>query len=272
MFYESRIFYLFVLCFKLVGKDNQTDIALLSVSCFLNSIFYVLDRSLVIKVSHVHFDTFELDFEISRSTLECINQRSCFLAGEVKNSAFDAMFIWIDRFVKEIEKCLFSFLYCIIVSKIEFWHRNNLAFDSFKVFADIYTHILKRAKIFISPQLFHKFQYLFLFFISRLDGILRNFFSSELIKVLGDSSHKAKLWDKEYLEVFVLPTTFYFEQRLLFVCYFEIVLLLVIIFQAGWWIFQNYRIYFLEHNFFNFVVGCFAIVSHNNFTIQLSLQ
>ena len=65
LFHESRILDLFVLSFELIGKDNQTDIAAFSFSCFLNRIFYVLDRPLVIEVSHIHFNTLEFDFEVS---------------------------------------------------------------------------------------------------------------------------------------------------------------------------------------------------------------
>ncbi len=121
------------------------------------------------------------------------------------------MFAWIDRLVIEIEKCFFPLFDCVVVSEIEFWHGDNLTLDSFKVLADIDAHIFERAEIFVSPQLFHKFQYLFLFFVSRLDSVLGNLFSSELVKILGDSSHEAEFGNKEYLEVFVLPTTFYFE-------------------------------------------------------------
>ena len=122
---------------------------------------------------------------------------------------------------------------CIVVSKIESWHRNDLAFDSFKVLADTDPHIFQGAEIFVSPQLLHKFQDLFLFFVCRSDSVFGDLFSSELVEVLGDSSHEAEFWNEEYLEVLVLPATFYFEQGLLFVCYTEVVLLLVVVFQTG---------------------------------------
>ena len=47
-----------------------------------------------------------------------------------------------------------------------------------------------------------------------LDCVFRYFFSSELIEVFWDASHKAKLWNEQDLKFFVATVAFNFKERL----------------------------------------------------------
>ena len=109
--------------------------------------------------------------------------------------------------------------------------------------------------------------------VSGFDGILRNLFPSQLVKVFRNASHKAKLRDEDDRKLVVtFPPALDLQQRLLFVANCQIVLPFVVLPQVADAILKNDSIHILEKELLDFVVGSFAVVGHDDLVGQFNLQ
>ena len=174
------------------------------------------------------------------------------------------MFAMEDGLAVELEEGLLSFFNFVVVSESDARHRNDSALDSLEMFADFDAQFLQRSEFIVLPEFLHKVHYFPLLLIWRLYGVLRYLFSSELIKVLRNSCHEAKLWDEEDLKFFVLAPALNFQKWLLQVGDLEIVLLLVVLSDRNAGIIKADRVNIFEDDILNTIIGSFPIVCHDN--------
>ena len=139
--------------------------------------------------------------------------------------------------------------------------------------ADCDSHFLQGRKILVGTQFTHKIENFSLLLVSGFDGILRNLFPSQLVKVFRNASHKAKLRDEDDRKLVVtFPPALDLQQRLLFVANCQIVLPFVVLPQVADAILKNDSIHILEKELLDFVVGSFAVIGHDDLVGQFNLQ